>query len=121
MSPRAVPYIEWERAILRTIHARDVCPAVDVDGRAHTPYRPAYLSVVVVIGSHADHDTGRNAHPSHARVGLIAGVSRYTVERAVRWAVSHGWLAVQGDGTTAPGQARSYALTLPPIRSRVSA
>jgi len=68
------------------------------------------MRVAREIANYADHDTGQGARPSNATVAQTLGLTRESVNRAMRRLVADGWLTPTGKASAG---VVVYALTTP--------
>lgn len=83
-----------------------------LDAVAHAPISTAAKAVALAMATHADYATGHNMRAGTARLAWMAGLQ----ERQTRTMVGELRDAglIEWDGIpTAPGRARTYALTIP--------
>lgn len=80
------------------------------------------LAVLLILGTYANAD-GTSARPGLATLAEDCGVSVTVAQRAIRWALSEGWLTQvrrghrRGDGSTT---ASEYRLTIPANAQQVA-
>lgn len=89
---------DWERAI-----------------RDHVPMDPTVGYVAMIVATHADFDTGANAHPGEASIARSVGRTTRTVRNALAWLEEHGFLDRTQRGSVAAQRkyADKYSLSLP--------
>ncbi|WP_282763267.1 hypothetical protein [Actinoplanes sandaracinus] len=97
--PRSVNRSDWEWALMN-------CPDVELKPKA----------VAIMVSRFADFETGRNAHPSQAKIAAMCGYSKTEpVSNILSSLRDDGWLYRDGKGPTLPnGRANDrYRLTVP--------